>query len=134
MQFKEERAKWRVLAQHGFFGPDDVLYEEDSEVFYDGEPNEELEPLNQIAHEKLVQYLEKLDQLGKEAAEKAGRPWVGRPRNIDGALAIATAVQKAEMVAMGAKKDVHTIEAVEKEEIPQMNAKKKPGRPRLNIA
>ena len=94
---------WRVLATAGFFGPDHTLYEEGSEVEYEGEPNEELEPLNQAAHDKLIAYLETLDALGKAAAEKAGRPWVGRPRHLDGQLALATAVQKAEMGILGAK-------------------------------
>lgn len=105
---------WRVLATAGFFGPDHTLYDEGSEIEFEGEPNEELEPLNQAAHDKLVIYLEKLDALGRSAAEKAGRPWVGRPRHLDGALSIATAIQKAEMGILGAKVPAETAEKIKK--------------------
>lgn len=129
-----ERAKWKVLATAGFFGSDDHLYPEDKEIFYDGPPNMELEPLNETARTKMVAYLENLDKLGKEAAEKAGRPFVGLPRTLDGGLAIATAVQKADMAWMGAKKEVTNIEAVDEETVPSTGGVKKRGRPRLNIA
>lgn len=105
---------WRVLATAGFFGPDHTLYEEGSEVEYEGEPNEELEPLNQAAHDKLITYLETLDALGKAAAEKAGRPWVGRPRHLDGQLALATAVQKAEMGILGARVPAEKADKIKK--------------------
>jgi len=127
-----ERAKYRVLATTGFFADDDTLYDEGSEIWFDGEPNEEMEPLNEVARVRLIEYLEKLDRFGREAAEKAGRPYAGRPRTLDGALAVATAIQKQEMVAMGAKKSSSSVEKVEENEVP-MIAPRKRGRPRLNV-
>jgi hypothetical protein len=131
-----ETPKWRVLATAGFFGPDDTLYEEGAEIWYDGEPNEELEPLNQAAHDKLISYLERLDTLGREAAAKAGRPWAGRPRNLDGQLALATAVQKADMGILGAKEKPHTetverAQVTETEDTALSEVKRKRGRPSL---
>lgn len=96
------KAAYRVLDERGFFSDDDTLYKEGDEIYFDGTPNEQLEPLNQIAHDRLTTYLEELDQLGREAAVKAGRPYNGRPRTLDGGLALASAVQKAEMGVMGA--------------------------------
>lgn len=114
---KVERPMYRVLATAGFFGPDHTLYDEGQEVYFDGEPNEELEPLNQAAHDKVVVYLEKLDTLGREAAAKANRPWAGRPRTLDGALTIASAIQKAEMGILGSKitPTAETIAKIERE-------------------
>jgi hypothetical protein len=100
---KTERAAYRVLDPVGFFGPDDTLHAEGSEIYYDGVPNELMEPLNALAHERMVNYLEALDELGRKAAEKAGRPFSGRPRSLDGALSIATAIQEANKSVMGDK-------------------------------
>lgn len=119
--FDNSTPMYRVLATAGFFGPDDTLYEEGAEIRYDGVPNEELEPLNEPARVKLTAYLEMLDLLGKEAAAKANRPWVGRPRHLDGQLALATAIQKSEMGILGSKTKDETslkIEKVTAAEIP----------------
>lgn len=135
---KSDTPMWRVLATAGFFGPDHTLYDEGMEIEYDGEPNEELEPLNQAAHDKLVVYLEKLDMLGKEAAVKANRPWVGRPRNLDGQLSLASAIQKSEMGILGAKTQTshETIVKLEKSDTVNMtpdtgltDVKRRRGRP-----
>lgn len=133
MSISNERPAYRILAIHGFFGPNDNLYQEGSEVYFDGEPNEEMEPLNELARVKLELYLENLDKLGRETAAKLGKAYAGRPRNLDGALEIATAVQRADMGLMGNKnKDgaqIATVEASEVSETGQGN-KRKPGRPR----
>lgn len=98
----EERPAYRVLDPAGFFGPDMRLWEEGSEIYLDGEPSVEMEPLNDAAKRKMTALYEKLDELGRAAAEKAGRPFTGRPRTLDGAVILATAIQKAEMAIMGA--------------------------------
>ena len=136
MIIRNDRPCYRVLALHGFFGPDDTLHLTDENgdpaiIYYDGEPNEELEPLNSLATEKMNTYLEKLDTLGKAVAEKLGRPFVGRPRGIDGAIEIATEVQRNNISIMGAKKSVSTIERVE-QEIPE-TGKRGRGRPRKSL-
>src|ERR1700744_123471 len=129
------RPAYRVLAVAGFFGPDDHLYELDSEFYFDGEPNEELEPLNEPAHQKMVTYLERLDELGRQAAAKVGKSYAGRPRNIDGALELATAVQRSETAVMGhlnKNKDTSGIEQIEVQKIPEVGGitpKRKAGRP-----
>ncbi len=128
------RAAYRILSPNGFFGPDDHLYQEGEEIYFDGEPNEEMEALNELGQERLVQYLTKLDDLAREAAAKAGRVYVGRPRNLDGGLALATEVQRASMSIMGARKETAVVERVDAQDVPEtgsINPKKaRIGRPR----
>lgn len=124
-----DRPAWRVLNPSGFFGPNDHLYLEGEEIYFDGEPNEELEPLNEAAKVKLVSYLERLDALGREAASKAGKAYAGRPRSLDGGLALATAIQRADMNLMGRSRDDNAVERVAGEGTPETSGKKR-GRPR----
>lgn len=137
------RAAYRVLATSGFFSDDDTLYTVDgngdpAEIYFDGEPNEELEPLNDLARQRLTAYLDKLDRTGREAAEKAGRPYVGRARNLDGALELATAIQRNQMSIMGSKNKVSSTELVTPQATPQtgvsLSPKRKVGRPSKNVA
>ena len=111
------RAAYRVLSSSGFFSDDDVLYlvdanGEPAEIYFDGIPNEELEPLNDLAKERMTAYLNHLDDLGREAATKLGRPFVGRPRNLDGALEMATALARSEISIMGQKNKQSNTELV----------------------
>lgn len=135
MTVDNNRAIYRVLDPSGFYGPDDNLYQFDENgdpavIYFDGEPNEQLEPVNELAKERLNTYLEKLDNLARVAAEKLGRPFIGRPRNIDGALELATALQRENMQIMGIKRETNTIEKVEADPTPQTGINKKGrGRP-----
>jgi hypothetical protein len=126
----DSRAAYRVLAIHGFFGPDDTLHSEGDIIYFDGEPNEELEPLTPVARSRLVAYLECLDQFGREAAAKTGKAFVGRPRSIDGGLALATAIQRTEMGLMGVRKTSSEIERADSEEIGETGTAQKRGRGR----
>jgi len=133
MSIDNTRPAFRILAASGFYGPDDHLYVEGDEIYYDGEPNEEMEPLNEAARTKMSAYIEKLDASAKAAADKAGKAFVERPKNLDGALALATAVARSEMSIMGVKKDVNIVERVDStvEETGTANPKRGRGRPRL---
>lgn len=131
------RPAYRVLAVSGFFGPDDHLYELDDMLYFDGEPNDELEPLNEIARDKMEIYLNKLDNLGRAAAEKAGRAYAGRPRNLDGAIELATAVARSSMPIMSAQKEVSSIEKITNADVPEVgtvNPKRGRGRPKGSLA
>lgn len=128
------RPAYRILSTHGFYGPDDNLWPEGAELYFDGEPNEEMEPLNAVAETKLRLYLERLDALGREAAAKSGKAFAGRARSLDGALEIATALQRQEMVLMSARKDVTNIaplNASDTDETGSANPKRARGRPRI---
>jgi hypothetical protein len=126
------RPAYRILAVHGFFGPDDNLYDEGSEIYFDGTPNEDMEPLNDVARIRLMTELDRLDNLGRLAAEKAGKAFAGRARNLDGQLEIATALQRENMGLMGTRKDIE-IEKVSQSDIAEtgsFNPKRGRGRPR----
>lgn len=126
------RAAYRVLDPSGFY-VDDTLHTVDengdpAELYFDGIPNEQLEPLNELARKRMTEYLEGLDTLAKEASIKLNRPYIGRPRTIDGAIVLATELQRSGMAIMGAKRDETVSEKIERE-IPD-TGKRGRGRPR----
>lgn len=128
------RPAYRILSPNGFFGPDDHLWAEGEKLYFDGEPNEEMEPLNELAHQKLTEALEKLDNLARDAATKLCRPFVGRPRSFDGALELATELARSNVAIMGAKRDVRPVERIDSDDVPEtgsINPKQRGrGRPR----
>lgn len=124
-----ERAQYRVLDPAGFYGDDDNLYQEGEEIVFDGTPNEQMEPLNEVAKERLVAYLNTLDDLARLKAERQGVPYVGRPRTLDGAIALLTAEAKSDMNIMGNRNKVSTIERVAPQEAPE-TGKRGRGRPK----
>lgn len=132
MSLNIERPAYRILATHGFYGPDDHLYNEGEEIFYDDEPNEEMEPLNESARVKLSGYLEKLDTLAKQAADKFGRPFLERPRTLDGAISMVTEDIRRSMSIMGSKAEKTNIAKVEKDETPE-TGKRGRGRPKGSL-
>lgn len=143
MHIREDRAAYRVLAVSGFYGPDDHLYAEGSVIYYDDEPNLEFEPMNSRAREHMDIYINKLDNAGRAAAEKAGRPYLGLPKSLDDAIQNATAdARRVEVVKddggiplMGAKKRGRpAIERIEEfAETPQ-DGRKAPARGSMSVA
>lgn len=134
-----DKPAYRILAVSGFYGPDDTLYPEGSEIYYEGEPNEEMEPLNEPARVKLVEYLEKLDVLARQVSEKTGKTYIGRPRTLDGALAWAREIERAAVPVMGhlGQKDSPSISKVHTDETPEVgsaNPKRGRGRPKTSLA
>ena len=141
MYIREDRAAYRILAVGGFYGPDDHLYAEGATIYYDDEPNLEFEPLNGRAHEAMAVYVDKLNEMGRAAAEKSGRSYQGLPRTLDDAVRIASQdARRVQLVAgdggvplMGARKQKQGVEAIgETVEAPQDGRKGRSGR--LSIA
>jgi hypothetical protein len=95
MLIPSDRPAYRILAVEGFFGPDCHLYREGECIIFDGIPNEEMEPLNELARDRLRQYSEMLDVEAEKVAKQAGRAFTGRPRNREGLIATATADARA---------------------------------------
>src|SRR4051812_46919107 len=125
-----ERPAYRILATHGFFGPDDNLYDEGECIYFDGEPNEEMEPLNEPAKANMTRYLDKLDNLGAVAAAKTGRHFQGRPRSLEGALMLVRQDEELKLKVRGAEKDLSTVgvERMSPDAIPEVgNANPKRG-------
>lgn len=60
-----------------FFGPNDHLFQEGEIIEFHGEPNLEMEPLNELARAKVRDFLAKLDDEGRKAAAKIGKAYHG---------------------------------------------------------
>lgn len=129
----KERALYRILDPVGFFDDTDTLHMPSPdgdypEVYFDGIPNEQMEPLNELAKERLNKHLEYLDNLGRAAAEKLGRPFTGRPRNLDGAIMLATEMERSKISIMGNQGKTGTTERHIPDAVSEQG--KKRGRPR----
>lgn len=83
MSISEIVPTYRQLNAKGFFTPDADLIAEGEAFEWDGVPNEDMEPLNEPARKKLVAYLTVLDAEAKKAAEKFGRTFISRTKNLD---------------------------------------------------
>lgn len=116
---QNDRAAYRVLNPYGFYSDNDHLYQEGDEIYFDGTPNEMLEPLNQLARDRLNAHLEQLDNYGKAAAEKLGRSYAGRPRSLDGGLELASALLNEQKSILGNKNKQSTTEEIEREPVPE---------------
>lgn len=77
----QDRPVYRILNEQGFFGPDDTLHAEGEIIVLYDTPNEDMEPLNDLAREKLGEYLDTLEESARVVAEKNGRHFAGRPRS-----------------------------------------------------
>jgi len=123
----QHRPFYRILAGN-FFGPDDTLYPEGSVIGWDGEPNLEMEPLNDKAQEMMKTFLTKLDKFGREAAEKAGKHYNSLADAHENAYALAQRESKQveridgpkQVPLMGAKKKQGAVETVETKTAPLM--------------
>ena len=73
----------------GKFFADDTLYEEGQIITWPDEPNDSLEPLNDLAREKMKEFYAKIDEAGRKVAEKAGRAYVSRLDAFENSYALA---------------------------------------------
>lgn len=105
--------KYRILDVKGFFADDDTLYAEGSVLYWYGVPNDQMEPLNDSARQRMQEYLTELDNGARATAAKFGRDFTGRMT--DFAEIIATAMTDAKKEA-GAK-----VEEPKKIEMPRSN-------------
>jgi hypothetical protein len=130
LNLPKDRAAYRILSS--FFGPDDHLYGEGDCIVFDGEPNEEMEPLNEMAQERLNRFYEKLDGFAKAVAAKNGRSFAGRSRSLDEAVSLASQDARRNVPLMGndpkvQKQEFVNIERIGPDSVPQTSASKKGG-------
>ncbi len=64
---------YRVIEKRGFFDDSDQLWEKDSMIYWEGEPNPGFEPLNELAEERLREYFTFLDKKADEVCAKNGK-------------------------------------------------------------
>lgn len=81
MRVRQDRPAWGVSGK-GFFDDKDKLWQPGQALYFDGEPNNDLVPLNKLAFEKKQQFLDKIDDLGFKAAKKQNREYVPLSRDI----------------------------------------------------
>lgn len=91
MAISENVPTYRQLDPNGFFCPEGYLIMENEAFEFDGEPNENMEALNEPARKSLLGLYKKLDEAAKAAAEKHGRIFTSRARELDVLVAEATA-------------------------------------------
>lgn len=109
----QDRPVYRIDSEKGFFGPDDCLYAYGSMIVWMDEPNPDMEPMNSLAHEAKVKYLEKLDSYARKVAEKTGNSYTSMSDAYKNSLELA-------------KQDAKKIELVgSKQQVPLMGAKKR---------
>lgn len=91
MPISESIPTYRQLDPNGFFCPEGFLIGEGEAFEFDGEPNEQMEALNDCARDKLLGMFKRLDAAAEAVAQKNGRTYGGRARDLDVLVAEATA-------------------------------------------
>jgi hypothetical protein len=132
----DELPKYRVLNEQGFYA-DDNLFAEGTEVFYEGIPNQQLEPLNEAAEKKMGEFLVALRAGSKQLSAAAGIPIKDQAiLNEDNAMRLARivspqAASRVNVPIMSAPLKRQTVSVVGAKEVPeQLVGKRGPGRPR----
>lgn len=82
---------YRQLDPNGFFCEAGYLILENEAFEYEGEPNEQMEALNEPARLRLVEYYKKLDKFADEYERANGRTFKGGRKPLDVWVAEATA-------------------------------------------
>ena len=119
----QNKPVFRILNEKGFFGPDDTLHQMGSLIVLHDTPNEDMEPMNDLAREKMEEYLDSLEESARKVAETNGRHFAGRPRNKEDMMANASEDMRNNTAIMGAKIDVSKrIEDVGAREVPEVAA------------
>lgn len=128
----QDKPVFRVLTEQGFFGPDHTLHRAGELIVLYDEPNEDMEPMNDLARKAMNVHLDKLEQSEKEVAHQNGRHFSGRSRNKEDMLAHATEDARriqslsnpSGVAIMGAKLDTSKrIEMVGEEVVPDTGRK-----------
>lgn len=134
---EEDRPAYRILNEKGFFAPNCHLYLEGDAIYFDGEPNEDMEPLNEMAHVKLKELFVKLDGFAEEFAKANGKKYAGRVRSVEEHLANSSMNARAPQLIKGGAgvpimgatpKNATSVQPIERPEVPQTGQKRR-GRP-----
>lgn len=69
---KQDKPAYGVTGK-GFYDEFCKFWNPGQALYFDGEPNLDLIPLNKVAYEKMTEFLDKLDALGERKAKKDGK-------------------------------------------------------------
>lgn len=72
---KQDKAAWGVGGK-GFYDDKDKYWAVGQALYFDGEPNVDLTPLNKLAYDRMQAFLDKIDHLGALKAKKEGKSYV----------------------------------------------------------
>ncbi len=61
-----------VIEKRGFFDDNDHLWNKGEMIYWEGAPNPGLDPINELAEERMREYLTMLDKKADEVCEKKG--------------------------------------------------------------
>ena len=86
----EDRPVYRILAEKGFFGPDDTLHTEGEIIVLWDKPNEDMEPMNDLARTAYEAMIDELEESASKVAQTNGRFYAGRPRTKEEMIANAS--------------------------------------------
>ena len=75
---KQEKPAYAVI-NDGFFDENDKFWYPNQMLYYEGEPNLNLYPLNKLANDKLNLFLGKLNELGEDMARKTKKRFTPHP-------------------------------------------------------
>ncbi len=70
---RQDRPAYRILKECFL---DDVMYFEGQMVYWDEEPNKEMEPLNDLAREAIAEFFDSRELLAKEASAAKGMRYI----------------------------------------------------------
>lgn len=109
----QNKPVFRVLDEHGFFGPDDTLHPEGSLIVLHDAPNENMEPMNDLAREAYEAMLDGLEESSRKVAEANGRHFSGRPRSKEEMINNASEDARRNVPILGVNRDATSrIESV----------------------
>ncbi len=74
LRVKQDKPAYGVGGK-GFYDDKDKFWNPGQALYFDGEPNLDLTPLNKVAFDKMTEFLDKLDALGERAAKKNGKAY-----------------------------------------------------------
>ena len=78
---RQDAPCYRILNEQGFFAPNSKLYQEGELLYLWDQPNEDMEPMNDLARVALEKYIDTLEESARIVAEKNGRAYAGRARS-----------------------------------------------------
>lgn len=63
---------YQIIEKRGFFDDQDNLWPKGSMIYWEGTPSMAFDPLNELAHEKMREYLQHLDDLAVQVDKQKG--------------------------------------------------------------
>lgn len=76
---KQDKPAWGVI-NDGFYDENDKFWQAGQMLYFSGEPNKNLYPLNKMAWDKMQEFLDKLDVLGMDIAKRNKKTFVPEAR------------------------------------------------------